>query len=236
MTLYELLRYIDGIKPNSFSDDDKTEWLNEIETRIQKDLLGLSPDDLVVYRYPEDRSTKLLLDTAHIAVYRHYLAAMIDFANGEYDKYANTMAMFNAAFENFAKWLISHHRKPYTPCSYGYYISAYGIAVKHGFSGTEEEWLESLNGKTPQKGIDYFTKEDIESLSGTFAPSSHTHGKADISDFPDSLKNPFSLTIYPAGDAEPVIYDGSAAKSLDINAAASGLSALTDDEIDAILI
>lgn len=29
----------------------------------------------------------------------------------------------------------------------GYYITAYGIAVKHGFKGTEEEWLESLQGK-----------------------------------------------------------------------------------------
>lgn len=28
----------------------------------------------------------------------------------------------------------------------GYYLTAYGIAVKHGFQGTEEEWLESLKG------------------------------------------------------------------------------------------
>ncbi len=28
----------------------------------------------------------------------------------------------------------------------GYYLSAYGIAVKHGYVGTEEEWLESLRG------------------------------------------------------------------------------------------
>ena len=30
---------------------------------------------------------------------------------------------------------------------HGYYISAYGLAVKHGFSGTEEEWLETLKGE-----------------------------------------------------------------------------------------
>ena len=29
----------------------------------------------------------------------------------------------------------------------GYYLTAYGIAVKHGFTGTEEEWLESLKGE-----------------------------------------------------------------------------------------
>ena len=34
----------------------------------------------------------------------------------------------------------------YPPLSPRYYISAYGIAVKHGFQGTEEEWLASLKG------------------------------------------------------------------------------------------
>lgn len=29
----------------------------------------------------------------------------------------------------------------------GYYITAYGIALKHGFKGTEEEWLASLHGQ-----------------------------------------------------------------------------------------
>ena len=32
----------------------------------------------------------------------------------------------------------------------GYYLTAYGIAVKHGFVGTEEEWLESLRGDEVQ--------------------------------------------------------------------------------------
>lgn len=29
-----------------------------------------------------------------------------------------------------------------------YYLSAYGLAVKHGFKGTEEEYLASLKGET----------------------------------------------------------------------------------------
>ena len=28
-----------------------------------------------------------------------------------------------------------------------YYLTAYGIAVKHGFTGTEEEWLASLHAQ-----------------------------------------------------------------------------------------
>lgn len=34
----------------------------------------------------------------------------------------------------------------------GYYLTAYGIAVKHGFKGTEAEWLESLKGENGAPG------------------------------------------------------------------------------------
>jgi hypothetical protein len=45
-----------------------------------------------------------------------------------------------------------------------YHTDAYKIAVQHGFKGTIEEWLESLNGYTPIKGIDYWTAEDIAAI------------------------------------------------------------------------
>lgn len=42
-------------------------------------------------------------------------------------------------------------------------LSAYEIALRNGFEGTEEEWLESLKGEdgyTPVKGVDYFDGKD----------------------------------------------------------------------------
>ena len=45
-------------------------------------------------------------------------------------------------------------------------LSAYEIAVKNGFKGTEEEWLESLQGETPVKGVDYWTEEDKAEIQG----------------------------------------------------------------------
>lgn len=50
-----------------------------------------------------------------------------------------------------------------------YHTDAYAIAVKHGFEGTEEEWLASLKGEKgdkgdkgdfPESGVDYYTEED----------------------------------------------------------------------------
>lgn len=46
------------------------------------------------------------------------------------------------------------------PLTQGY--SAYQIAVMNGFNGTEKEWLDSLKGQSPVRGIDYWTKEDID--------------------------------------------------------------------------
>lgn len=52
----------------------------------------------------------------------------------------------------------------------GYYLTAYGIAVKHGFVGTEEEWLESLKGDKGDVSITkghYDTLPDLESAHPT---------------------------------------------------------------------
>lgn len=47
----------------------------------------------------------------------------------------------------------------------GYYLTAYGIAVKHGFKGTEAEWLESLKGEKGDPVVwkgQYNTLEELE--------------------------------------------------------------------------
>lgn len=46
--------------------------------------------------------------------------------------------------------------------------SAYEIAQKKGYTGTEAEWLESLkgsDGNTPVRGVDYYTEEDVAAIT-----------------------------------------------------------------------
>ena len=40
----------------------------------------------------------------HDRLYYLYVIAMMDFANQEYDKYANDITMYNSSLEEFAKW------------------------------------------------------------------------------------------------------------------------------------
>ena len=121
----------------------------------QTDVMGVDTVDVVEYT-TEDMETELLIGKPHSKLYIYYVMAMVDFGDGEYQKYQNGLQMATSAFNEWAKWW---QRTYGTSASreYGVFLSAYGIAVKHGYAGTEEEWLESLHG---EKG-EPFTYEDF---------------------------------------------------------------------------
>lgn len=153
-TLKSVIEYVDEIKPNAFSNEAKTQWLNECEGLVQTEVLLLADAELTSYSYETDKDKELLVKHPHVKIYWAYLTAMIDFANGEYNKYQNTMQMFNAFFGEYMRWFAlwyhpadTHGENDGEDGWRGYYISAYGLAVKHGFEGTESEWLESLYGE-----------------------------------------------------------------------------------------
>lgn len=145
MTLGQVIALVDETKPNAFSGETKTLWLNECEGLIQTEVWLVAVEDVVSYRYAEDQETVLLVEAPHCKLYEAYLSARIDYANGEYQKYQNTMQMFNEFYQEYMRWYASRYRPAdrRTEPWKGYYFTAYGIAVKHGFTGTEEQWLES---------------------------------------------------------------------------------------------
>ena len=57
----------------------------------------------------------------------------------------------------------------------GYYITAYGIAVKHGFIGTEEEWLASLKGDGGEPVVIRYSETD-GSCSGSMKTKTTARG------------------------------------------------------------
>lgn len=176
MTISQLIAYADAVKPNAFDAATKIIWINEVEGMVQTDVMLIAADDIATHTDVDD---ELLVSTPHDKLYRTYLCAMIDFANGEYEKYNNSMRLFNAQYAEFSEWCIRTYRPADEAAEFlGYYISAYGIAVKNGFTGTEAEWLASLKGTdgtdgadgedgvTPVRGTDYWTAEDIAAIEG----------------------------------------------------------------------
>lgn len=150
-TLQSVIDRVDVIKKNAFTDAMKTEWVNEIEGMVQVELLGVNPADAVRYTYPDDAAAELIVGPPWDKIYWPFVAAMVDFAHAEYSNYENTMTLFNSVWKDYAGWYTRTHCKTAPPCE-GYYISAYGIAVKHGFEGSETDWLAALKGATGDTG------------------------------------------------------------------------------------
>ena len=67
-------------------------------------------------------------------------------------------------------------RLPYTDAP-PYFLTAYGIAVKHGFSGTEEEWLASLKGD-PGVSVEVSITEIAGGHRVTFVDADHPSGQS----------------------------------------------------------
>ena len=158
MTLDQVIQMADSLKPNAFSAGAKTEWVNECEGMVQTQVMLFAIEEVITYDYASDKDKELLVIAPHSKIYWAYVCAMIDFANGEYDKYANSMQMFNAFFGEYMRWFAKVYRPADTHAGTieddrfwkGYYLTAYGLAVKHGYKGTESEWV-SFVGLHPER-------------------------------------------------------------------------------------
>ena len=154
-TIEQIIDLVDEIRPNAFSNAVKTAWISQVEGRIQTEVFLQGEKEVVSYSWDEDRNREVLVNPPYDNLYELHLAAMIDFNNGEYDKYQNDTLMFNEALGAFVRYFAGRYdpaQGDRCQCNLPtYYITAYGIAVKNGFSGSEQEWLESLMGSLDLK-------------------------------------------------------------------------------------
>ena len=103
-TLQQALTRIDTICPNAWDDAAKLLWLNECESMIQTRILGTAPEACITYDADTARSTVLLVPAPFDRLYVYYVIAMCDYAAHETAHYADSMALFNAALDEYAKW------------------------------------------------------------------------------------------------------------------------------------
>ena len=159
-TAKAVIDFVDHIKPNVFGDDAKIQWINEVESHIWTEVMLNAPLDFTAIT-TDTKTGELLAAAPHSDVYWPYLCALIDFANGDYDRYANTMELYTHRMRRYMRWYTDTYRPADgTIITPRHYISAYGIAVAHGFTGTEEDWLASLKGDKGDTGP-AFTVADV---------------------------------------------------------------------------
>ena len=109
MTIGKVIERVDAVKPNAFDSETKVEWLNALEGRIAADVFLMAAEEIVQlhYSWPADQDTELLVASPHDDIYGLWLQAKIDEANGEYNKYQNTMQIYNEHFGDFVRWFAS---------------------------------------------------------------------------------------------------------------------------------
>lgn len=96
---------------------------------------------------------ELLVPKPHDKLYLSYLLAMIDLANAETRNYANSITVFNEDYREYSGYYGLNVNPADGHAEFrGYYVSAYAIARKNGFIGTEQEWLKSLEGSRGADG------------------------------------------------------------------------------------
>ena len=110
MTLTEAISAADAVKPNAFDAATKSRWLSDVEGDVQLRVLLTDPDELTRYVWPDDADTALLAAPPHDRLYVAYLLAMIDFSNGDLDRYQASAAMFNGAFRDYMRWYAQTYR------------------------------------------------------------------------------------------------------------------------------
>lgn len=103
MKISKIIALADELKPSSLSDELKIQYINECEGLIQSEIALLPASDMISYG-ADDYDAETLIRAPHDKIYISYLAAMIDFANGEYNKYANTIELYNAYSRELHRW------------------------------------------------------------------------------------------------------------------------------------
>lgn len=104
-TLEEVITRVDRLKPNQYTDRQKTAWINKVEGMLQTDVYDRQLHYITVLDYEQDKDRVLLAPMPHSDIYDHYLMAMIDYTNGDVESYTNSMLMFNTAYNMAVKAL-----------------------------------------------------------------------------------------------------------------------------------
>lgn len=103
MKLAELINEVNNEKPNAFQQETLTAYVNEIEASVQE-YLGYEPEEIIKYDWEKDGGKELIVQPPFNVLYKAFLKARIDYANEEYQSYANNQAQFNSDFEEWKAW------------------------------------------------------------------------------------------------------------------------------------
>lgn len=120
MTINEAITQVGALKPHQYTDDQLIKWLSNLDQQLWEDVVKWHhfprkkdeeghwvPDIPAHGPYSEDvdMDQALMVPDPYSDVYPKYLAAQIDYHNGDIPRYNNAMIMYNLALKSYTDWL-----------------------------------------------------------------------------------------------------------------------------------
>lgn len=113
MKIIEAINKIDSLKHNTFAQSDKVEWLSRLDAMVKNEIIDTHECSEIIYFVGYDDSTdlqtELLIPEPYAEVYLRWMEAQIDYYNGEYKKYNNSISMFNTAYNGYKNYYNRTH-------------------------------------------------------------------------------------------------------------------------------
>ena len=112
MTILEAINRIDSLKHNTYTRSDKIYWLNRVDAMVKRLIIDAHEGEEVSidgYTDTTPLETELLVPAPFDEMYLRWLEARIDYANGEYDKYNNSILIYQEAYDSYANYYRRNH-------------------------------------------------------------------------------------------------------------------------------
>lgn len=113
MTIDQAIVRLDALKYNTYSRAEKRFWLSQLDSRVRREVLDTheNPPETPFTGYDDKTpgDMELLIPAPYDELYLNHLGAMVDFHNGEIEKYNNAATLFHAGWEAFTHWYNRTH-------------------------------------------------------------------------------------------------------------------------------
>lgn len=113
MKVIEAIQKTNDLKSNTYDQAHKVEWLSRLDAMVVKHIINAHEGGENVtfscYNEETDLETVLLIPEPYDDIYLRWLEAQIDYYNGEYGRYNNSMMAFQSVWENYAGYYRRNH-------------------------------------------------------------------------------------------------------------------------------
>lgn len=106
MKLIEAINRTDYSKPNNLTTEQKIELISRLDAQVKANVIDVHENAKTGEFKPytaDDMSKDLLIEFPYDDIYQLYLAAQIDLANNEYERYSISSTVFNKAFNEYER-------------------------------------------------------------------------------------------------------------------------------------